>query len=272
MSSRFFTTEKRFSNMELLREAAADARRALQQQFLGEKPTALYATLGAHVADAATGGAIFYVGVAAAQAAQKVLRVGAATPVLPQLVGSAAVAASSAAALHFASLPREIWETAALQRSRTEAAAGLAALWATAPPPQSLAASAQQKLTARMETIRDAPYPVYMLMGLLCFKMLGGRLTALAPSNFSHLGAFHLKKASLPATAEYATPIERGVIQEFGRLYGCHTCGVKRGVKFHADHMPPKLYVAPLDIRYCVAELLAAVHGCGRETDTLYVL
>lgn len=81
-------------------------------------------------------------------------------------------------------------------------------------------------------------------MGLLCFKLLGGRTSALAPSPFADLGAFHLKKASLPATAEYATSVERGVIQEFGRLFGCHTCGVKRGVRYHADHMPPKLYAA----------------------------
>ncbi|RHY66253.1 hypothetical protein DYB34_001378 [Aphanomyces astaci] len=30
----------------------------------------------------------------------------------------------------------------------------------------------------------------------------------------------------------------RAVIQSFGRLYGCHTCGV-RSAKFHADHQPP---------------------------------
>lgn len=233
------------------RQAAADARHALQQQFLGEKPAALYAALGAHAADATTGGALFFAGVAAAQAAQRLLRVGAATPMLPQLVGGAAVAASSAAALHFASLPREIWELAVLQRSRA-AAETAGGFWTRTTTPEqstSLAANARQKLQTRVEELRDAPYPVYMVMGLLCFKMLGGRLNALAPSNFSNLGAFHLKKASLPATAEYATTVERGVIQEFGRLYGCHTCGVKRGVKFHADHMPPKLYVSDVCVR-----------------------
>eukprot|EP00644_Phytophthora_capsici_P007619 jgi/Phyca11/537040/estExt2_fgenesh1_pg.C_PHYCAscaffold_720006 len=86
-----------------------------------------------------------------------------------------------------------------------------------------------------------------MIMGLLCFKLLGGRMSALAPSPYSNLGAFHLKKASLPATAEYATSVERGIIQEFGRLYGCHTCGIKRGVRYHADHMPPKLVAKRTD-------------------------
>jgi hypothetical protein len=71
-------------------------------------------------------------------------------------------------------------------------------------------------------------------------------MSSLAPSHYANLGAFHLKKASLPATEEYADSIGRGIIQEFGRLYGCHTCGIKRGVQYHADHMPPKLYVTGL--------------------------
>jgi len=30
------------------------------------------------------------------------------------------------------------------------------------------------------------------------------------------------------------------VINSFGRLFGCHTCGTRRAnVKYHADHMPP---------------------------------
>lgn len=242
-----FTRFSKFK-MEKWRQLADDAKRALQQQFLGDKSVALYEALGSHVVDASTGGVLFWAGVSAAQAVQKTLRIGAATPLLPKVVGGVAVAASSAVALHFASLPREIYEDAVLQRSR-DAESKLAKLWpfgsalSTAKDPSGFAANAQQKLTARIEEFRDAPYPVYMIMGVLCFKMLGGRMNAIAPSNFSNLGAFHLKKASLPATVEYATPIERGIIQEFGRLYGCHTCGVKQGVKYHADHMPPKLYV-----------------------------
>lgn len=236
-------------------ELADDAQRVLQRQFLGDKSIALYEALGAHALDASTGGALFFAGISVAQLAQKALRIGAATPVLPKVIGAAAVASSSAIALHFASLPREIYEGVVRQeRSRDAERTSLARLWSSlwstsssdAPPhatATALARAAQLKLQSRIDDLSAAPYPVYMLMGVLCFTMLGGRMTAVAPSNYSNLGAFHLKKASLPATAEYATPVERGIIQEFGRLYGCHTCGVKRGVKYHADHMPPKLYV-----------------------------
>ncbi|KDO30957.1 hypothetical protein SPRG_04145 [Saprolegnia parasitica CBS 223.65] len=76
--------------------------------------------------------------------------------------------------------------------------------------------------------------------GLLLFRLLGGRFRALAPSDFRHPGAFGHARISLPATIEYADGNARAVIQSFGRLYGCHTCGTKRS-KYHADHMPPVL-------------------------------
>lgn len=228
--------------MDKWRQHVHDTSRALQQQFLSDKSVTLYETLGSHVVDASTGGVLFWVGVSGAQMVQKVARIGAAAPVVPKVVGAVAVAASSAVALHFASLPREIYEDLALQKHRGDTSSVFSYFWsAKAQEGAGTVATMQQKLKTRVEDFRDAPYPVYMLMGVLCFKMLGGRMNSLAPSNFSNLGAFHLKKASLPATADYATPIERGIIQEFGRLYGCHTCGVKRGFKYHADHMPPKL-------------------------------
>ncbi|RLN87888.1 hypothetical protein BBJ28_00006871 [Nothophytophthora sp. Chile5] len=221
-----------------------DASRRLRAHFASERSVTLYAALTSHLLDAATGGVIFLAGVSAAQVAQQALHIGSATPFLPRAIGAAAVGCSSAAALHFASIPREIYGEFAVQSRKP------AGEWhwpqllggSTAASP-STASRIRLKVTQRWEDLADAPYPVYMLMGLLCFKLLGGRMNALAPSPFSNLGAFHLKKASLPATADYATTVERGIIQEFGRLYGCHTCGVKQGVRYHADHMPPKLYV-----------------------------
>ncbi|KAI9905938.1 hypothetical protein PsorP6_013632 [Peronosclerospora sorghi] len=226
------------------------ALRRLHCHFISDRSISVYETLTAHVLDAVTGGALFLVGVSAAQVAQKVLRIGSASKfLLPQALGAGAVASSSVLALHCSSIPREIYQDLAAQSCRANDWLGWSwlVLGAKNLQPPTAWKLLQIKVKERWEDISQAPYPVYMVMGLLCFKLLGGRLSALAPSPFANLGAFHLKKASLPATAEYATTVERGIIQEFGRLYGCHTCGVKYGVRYHADHMPPKLMAKRTD-------------------------
>lgn len=84
-------------------------------------------------------------------------------------------------------------------------------------------------------------------MGLLCFKLLGGRFWAVAPSSLTHLGSY--ARASLPANANYATASQRFQIERLGRTWGCHTCGSHRMIPslfqkgsahFVGDHMPPK--------------------------------
>jgi len=231
-------TDKRQPMME-------DAARRLRAQLTDARSVRLYESLPSLSADAATGGALFLAGVSAAQLLQRALQVGAATPVLPRVVGMLAVGASSAMALHFASLPREVLESLAAERTKAAAQAQRRWLWmlhdGSSDTALSAVSKARELVNTRVVDFRDSPYTVYAVMGVLCFKMRGGRMSSLAPSHFADLGAFHLKKASLPATADYATQVERGVIQEFGRLYGCHTCGVRRGVRYHADHMPPKL-------------------------------
>ncbi|RMX62535.1 hypothetical protein DD238_008182 [Peronospora effusa] len=219
----------------------------LRHHFSSDRSVSVYEALTAHVLDAATGGALFLSGVSAAQVAQNLLRIGSASGfLLPQAFGAAAVASSSVLALHFAFIPREIYQELAAQsrRANEKRRWSWLVLGAKNLQPPKAWKQVQLKVQERYENLSQAPYPVYMVMGLLCFKLLGGRMSALAPSPFANLGAFHLKKASLPATVDYATSIERGIIQEFGRLFGCHTCGVKRGVRYHADHMPPKLYAA----------------------------
>ncbi|CAI5710995.1 unnamed protein product [Hyaloperonospora brassicae] len=222
-----------------------DAMRRLRRHFTSDRSVAVYEALTAHALDAATGGALFLCGVSTAQVAQKLLRIGSASRfLLPQTIGAAAVASSSVLSLHFASIPRDIYqEVAAMSRRAQDEQRGWSwlVLGAKNMQPPTAWRLARTKVTERWDDLSEAPYPVYMVMGLACFKLLGGRMSALAPSPFADLGAFHLKKASLPATVDYATSVERGIIQEFGRLYGCHTCGVKRGVRYHADHMPPKL-------------------------------
>lgn len=93
------------------------------------------------------------------------------------------------------------------------------------------------------------------VLGLLSYKLLGGRFWSISPSSYTHLGSF--AKASIPAPSTgYATNKERQIIESLGRKYGCHTCGTKGGIQkkffftgqtppvlFHADHMPPNALV-----------------------------
>ncbi|KAG3116241.1 hypothetical protein PI124_g3792 [Phytophthora idaei] len=219
----------------------------LHRDFASDRSLSVYEALTAHVLDAATGGVLFLGGVSAAQVAQKLLHIGSASRfLLPQALGAAAVASSSVLALHLASIPRDVYQELAAQSRRANERSWLVLGVRNLQPPTAWRLL-QSKVQERWEDLPQAPYPVYMAMGLLCFKLLGGRMSSLSPSPFANLGAFHLKKASLPATIEYATSVERGIIQEFGRLYGCHTCGVKRGVRYHADHMPPKLVAKRTD-------------------------
>ncbi|TDH71942.1 uncharacterized protein CCR75_003147 [Bremia lactucae] len=222
----------------------------LRQHFSGDRSIDVYKTLAAHVVDATTGGALFIGGTSVAQVAQKLLRVGSATGfLLPQALGAVAVASSSVLALHFASIPRSIYQEMVAQRRQTSDHRWLV-LEARNIQPTTPWRLLQSEVQERWSILSQSPDLVYMTMGLLCFKLLGGRMSALAPSPLANLGAFHLRKASLPATIEYATSVERGIIQEFGRLYGCHTCGAKRGVRYHADHMPPKLMASRTDAQF----------------------
>ncbi|ORM39610.1 uncharacterized protein BXIN_0248 [Babesia sp. Xinjiang] len=73
------------------------------------------------------------------------------------------------------------------------------------------------------------------------FMLLGGRLQSFTPSNIAHPGAFAVPSASLLAEGyNYANKRQKQIIQEIGKLYGCHTCGRSSGSgKYIADHQPP---------------------------------
>jgi hypothetical protein len=84
------------------------------------------------------------------------------------------------------------------------------------------------------------------VVGLLCFKLLGGRFWSIAPSSYTHVGSY--ARGSIAATDQYATPTQRLAIQRLGRIFGCHTCGRKplpflpssTTMSFIGDHQPPK--------------------------------
>jgi hypothetical protein len=82
------------------------------------------------------------------------------------------------------------------------------------------------------------------LVGLLAFKLLGGRFWGISPSSYTQVGSF--KRWSIPCTEEYATTSQRAMIEKMGARWGCHTCGSRMmlqrtgSFKFVGDHMPPK--------------------------------
>ena len=74
-------------------------------------------------------------------------------------------------------------------------------------------------------------------IGLVAYKVLGGRFWTISPSTYTNLGAF--SRRSIPATERYANASQRLRIEQLGRTFGCHTCG-SRARSFVGDHMPPK--------------------------------
>ena len=92
------------------------------------------------------------------------------------------------------------------------------------------------------------------VLGLLSFKLLGGRFWGVAPSSYTNLGSF--ARWSLPATERYATPSQRVTVERLGRWVGCHTCGshmlfrpATKTLRFHGDHMPPKAVAQQMNQR-----------------------
>jgi hypothetical protein len=92
--------------------------------------------------------------------------------------------------------------------------------------------------------------PNSCVVGLLTFKLLGGRFWAIAPSSITNLGSF--TRWSIPCTEQYATKPQRALLERMGRRWGCHTCGSrmlgsKNSFRFVGDHMPPKSVAAQLN-------------------------
>ena len=93
-------------------------------------------------------------------------------------------------------------------------------------------------------------------LGLLTFKLLGGRFWAIAPSSYTHVGSYaRVVGGSIPATHKYATAAERLRVERLGRFLGCHTCGSHRfftrdSFRFVGDHQPPKAIAEQLNRRW----------------------
>lgn len=160
------------------------------------------------------------------------------TPPIPTLVGVASVCAASTVAHQVALATHAYVTTGTWPRNFS--------LW----PRRN--GSAYFGYHEKVLDIKICQIPMHAIrvwtMGLLCFKLCGGRFWAVAPSSVTHLGSY--ARASLPATERYATAAQRLQIERLGKLWGCHTCGSHRwtllprigtpNVQFVGDHMPPK--------------------------------
>lgn len=98
-------------------------------------------------------------------------------------------------------------------------------------------------------------YKCSCCVGLLAFKLLGGRFWAVSPSSYTHIGSFAKYRGSIPATERYATSSQRAIIEKLGSKFGCHTCGTHmrfspQSFRFVSDHMPPKAVAEQINNRW----------------------
>lgn len=95
--------------------------------------------------------------------------------------------------------------------------------------------------------LQKVSLPQSCALGLLSFKLLGGRFWAIAPSSYTHIGSF--ARVSIPATEKYATQKQRALLTKTGKMWGCHTCGTRIafGRSVIADHQPPKAVAAQMN-------------------------
>eukprot|EP00897_Mesotaenium_endlicherianum_P000612 jgi/Mesen1/10551/ME000083S10056 len=158
------------------------------------------------LAQSASAGLVFLLGVHGAQVVGHKLRVSCVTPYAP-LLGALAVGTSSILA----------GQTASLVQRRM---------------------SGEGWLPPRFDVSEMLFHGV---VGMAVFKLTNGSFRNLMPSDLRHPGA--LAKGSIPArSSSYANQTEREILEEMYKKYGCHHCGSRKHA-FHADHMPPNKIV-----------------------------
>lgn len=134
----------------------------------------------------------FLCSLAIAQGAGKLLRVSCATPVVAPIVGGLAVAAASATSAQVSFTVRKICEN----DGRFE----------------------------KLELISQEKALFYAVFGVLAYKVLGGYVRNVMPSNVIRPGAH--ARSSIPSRGiKYANDVESGLIKDLFKSYGCqHAC------------------------------------------------
>lgn len=82
---------------------------------------------------------------------------------------------------------------------------------------------------------------VQAAVGLVAFKVLGGKFRNLMPSDVRYPGA--LARVSIPARGiSYANDVQKAIVADLFKQFGCHHCGKRTGESI-SDHMPPNVIV-----------------------------
>lgn len=149
----------------------------------------------------------FLCSLALAQGAGKLLRVSCAIPVVAPIVGGVGVAVASAISAQVSFTVRRVCES----NGRFE----------------------------NLELISREKALFYALFGVVAYKVLGGSLRNVMPSDVIRPGAH--AHSSIPSRGiRYANDVESGLIKDLFKRFGCHHCGRRRGSAI-ADHMPANM-------------------------------
>ena len=95
--------------------------------------------------------------------------------------------------------------------------------------------------TSRMISFSSAELMVSTFSSVVIFRAVGGRFSSVLPSHLFHPGAFARERIPAIRGLKLANSSEKSLIRDYGRRYGCHTCGKKQvgGQGFVSDHQPP---------------------------------
>ena len=189
------------------------------------------------VLESLAAGCTFFGGISSAQLILGVMRISTATPIASWALGALAVGGSAVLAGGSANAVKRLQLP---QRFGTAAAPSSGSVSYPAPDLEEVLCAVRNGMCDATRG-KDTALPL-AVAGVIGFRLLGARFSAVAPSDLRYLGAFASIRDSLPAKTSYASAIERDAIDKIGRRVGCHTCGV-RHTRFHADHMPPNAVV-----------------------------
>ena len=99
---------------------------------------------------------------------------------------------------------------------------------------------------------------------VVIFRALGGRFSSVLPSHLFHPGAFAVERVPALRGQQPAVASEKVLIREYGRKYGCHSCGRKRVNMMVCDHQPPS-YILRKDNNFSSSTFSSTITGSERN-------